>query len=511
MTIENKEPQNIEGPVNFIYLVGNAGDNIIRKVLLLGDIHNPETSCESRSTMQVADFLRYVAKQLKPTILDLFIESEFSTSTQEVELPFEEIKGRYLRNLKYELRDCLTRDKSYCDEAMRIHYIDTRRANRDIHSFGGIYTLLENILHKRNFDTVEEWGSIKWPKRKDIEKTVKYTFDTVRLSNTKLSTLHPAVKDKFMRIIYTPIFNNLAAFYSNESNKKTFKTIKNILQRISQHTTSLSRDEYNFIQDFTTDCIEVYSYVMDMYFVSRLLKRTTIRQGERIEVALHPEEAITRIIGYVGFFHSLQIRDMLINMDFQLVSSFDNGIEKIKKRTGRLPEEIKQCIPYTLISNTIDDFCNIKDEGEDEFTYTKIVSSTELRFFQLAARANITPNLISVQPIHKGQYELTMEKYPTTLLQYSDAGGDITPYKPKIAKLIDKLHNMDILHGDLHGDNIVINPITEEVRIIDFGRSYFIDEITPPILRQLSNFLDKKFTSIDQLLKFETTMYKRGI
>ena len=142
-----------------------------------------------------------------------------------------------------------------------------------------------------------------------------------------------------------------------------------------------------------------------------------------------------------------------------------------------------------------------------EDTYIKKIGSTELCFLEMAAKAGISPNIISVTKINRDNYRVVMEKYPTTILNYSDEGKDIVPYKRKIEDLVDRLHDLDIIHGDLHGDNIVINPETGEVRLIDFGGSYFYDEITPSILRQLSKFLDKKFKNVDELLDFEKNMY----
>lgn len=46
-----------------------------------------------------------------------------------------------------------------------------------------------------------------------------------------------------------------------------------------------------------------------------------------------------------------------------------------------------------------------------------------------------------------------------------------------IAKCLQKLHNLGIIHKDLKTDNIMINPDTLEVKLIDFGLSCRIEEI----------------------------------
>ena len=71
-----------------------------------------------------------------------------------------------------------------------------------------------------------------------------------------------------------------------------------------------------------------------------------------------------------------------------------------------------------------------------------------------------------------------MKKYPTTIGQYIDmlneerntfiTESDIGEIAVKIYSLIDTLHSMGILHGDLHAENIVFDPETKDVRIIDF-------------------------------------------
>lgn len=81
-----------------------------------------------------------------------------------------------------------------------------------------------------------------------------------------------------------------------------------------------------------------------------------------------------------------------------------------------------------------------------------------------------------------------------------------------IKLIISKMHQLGIIHGDLHSANIVVSADMDDVRIIDFGYSTYIksldDEYIPKYLKESSWFLGKDFSSLDELLRYEFTMYK---
>ncbi len=90
---------------------------------------------------------------------------------------------------------------------------------------------------------------------------------------------------------------------------------------------------------------------------------------------------------------------------------------------------------------------------------------------------------------------------------------DVKLYDKEIALQIQKLHNMGILHDDLHGNNIVINPENGDVKIIDFGNSYFFEEIDDDVINELNSFLEREepFNNLEDVLLFELGMYKRDL
>ena len=129
---------------------------------------------------------------------------------------------------------------------------------------------------------------------------------------------------------------------------------------------------------------------------------------------------------------------------------------------------------------------------------------------KLFSDLGIAPLILDVKPI--GSYfDLTMQKYPKTFSEYVDNGGDLEKYRQRIDHLINNIHQHGVIHGDLHSDNIVLNPETEEVKIIDYGRSRYFREVTPAVIQELNKFLEpnKPFESLNDIVKFERIMYLR--
>ena len=105
--------------------------------------------------------------------------------------------------------------------------------------------------------------------------------------------------------------------------------------------------------------------------------------------------------------------------------------------------------------------------------YTKIVSAKEMNFTKIASQANISPHLISVSDVGNNRYELKIEEYPYMLADMPNR----KIYESKIIDLVRKLHSYGIFHGDISEENIVIDPDTNDIRLIDFGLSQFISDI----------------------------------
>jgi len=135
--------------------------------------------------------------------------------------------------------------------------------------------------------------------------------------------------------------------------------------------------------------------------------------------------------------------------------------------------------------------------------YQKKISPKEFEILKIASDAEISPHLISWKNIARScsNYIIAeIELYPFTL-------GDIPInrrkiYVDSIKNKLMQLYNMGIFHGDIHEENIVINPDTQQVRLIDFGQSKFLNEITPDFLLRYDMYFDI-VNNIDDLLAME--------
>jgi tRNA A-37 threonylcarbamoyl transferase component Bud32 len=72
---------------------------------------------------------------------------------------------------------------------------------------------------------------------------------------------------------------------------------------------------------------------------------------------------------------------------------------------------------------------------------------------------------------------------------------------------INHLHSLNVYHGDLHTHNIVINPDTGDIRIIDFGESRLINELSDKDIKYFNKFLEptEPFTCPQDMLAYERT------
>jgi len=127
--------------------------------------------------------------------------------------------------------------------------------------------------------------------------------------------------------------------------------------------------------------------------------------------------------------------------------------------------------------------------------YSKVVSEKEFLFTLLASREEICPLVISWKR-QLNKYVIELEKYPSTLIKESN--WDI--YKDSAVALVEKLHLLGIFHSDITEENFVVNPETKVIKLIDFGLSCWIDEITE---EQLTNTYMTKANSVSELLTVE--------
>ena len=152
--------------------------------------------------------------------------------------------------------------------------------------------------------------------------------------------------------------------------------------------------------------------------------------------------------------------------------------------------------------------------------YRRTVTPTEAHIHRFLEREGIAPRILSERPIPRGGknariqkvgMELEMERYETTLTGIQEAGGDPRKFFPAVDALIDRLHALRVLHGDLHSDNIVVNPATGDVRLIDFDTTYAFEEIEDDMIPEMARFMHpdmEPVTSLAELLEREKRMYR---
>lgn len=144
----------------------------------------------------------------------------------------------------------------------------------------------------------------------------------------------------------------------------------------------------------------------------------------------------------------------------------------------------------------------------------KTVSNSIKKILDTIRDSNICPEF-TCEEIRNGTWKVTMKRYPMTVGQYIDEnnGKDFSILTTKIYTLIDKLHSKGVFHGDLHAENIVLDPITMDVRIIDFedGRTRMIDSIKKTDIKKIREFFDtEEVNTIDELIEYERNMWKYG-
>src|SRR3989338_4183770 len=133
--------------------------------------------------------------------------------------------------------------------------------------------------------------------------------------------------------------------------------------------------------------------------------------------------------------------------------------------------------------------------------YTKLISDSELKILKIASEHDISPKLISFQALKNNKFRSEIQLYPLTL-------DDIPlqerkQYINSIKDLVNQLHQLQIFHGDISEENIVVDPKTNKVRIIDFGLSKFFQDITPDYYNEENQVFFNESHLLEDLLQNE--------
>jgi len=95
------------------------------------------------------------------------------------------------------------------------------------------------------------------------------------------------------------------------------------------------------------------------------------------------------------------------------------------------------------------------------------VFKNELFFYLLGQqkRLSFIPKLVSYDC---SRLIICVENVGTTLEEYCNSGDELNTFLPKIKKIYDRFVKMGYYHNDLRYKNIIINPDTKHLYLIDF-------------------------------------------
>lgn len=132
----------------------------------------------------------------------------------------------------------------------------------------------------------------------------------------------------------------------------------------------------------------------------------------------------------------------------------------------------------------------------------KKISMNEYNFYKLLRGTGITPDIISIEPdlLEIPEYHSTLGdiliEVPLTPLGISDL------YE-RVRDLIQRLHQMGIVHGDLHNDNIVCSKDLKDVRLIDFEKSTFKQIVDDEYIEYYNSLFGTDAKTLDDVIEHE--------
>jgi serine/threonine protein kinase len=166
----------------------------------------------------------------------------------------------------------------------------------------------------------------------------------------------------------------------------------------------------------------------------------------------------------------------------------------------------------------------VKDAITKEEFYIKKLNSNEKKFYEHIYESDIAPEFSFFKDEKDDDY-IKMKSFGTTLAYYIDLNEFmniecLSHILIPLNKKIQKLHDLGIVHIDLHTKNILVDWVGDsnkmDVKIIDFDLSRFVDDLCDEDFDDFKTFLPKfdfeESTSlkekINYLLDYEYEMWK---
>jgi hypothetical protein len=384
-----KVPEYISGPVTYIYLEGELSSGITQKILLLGDYHNKYYGCDlNGADITLSDFFRFIASRLAPKSMDLFLEADFWEPESGV-FPVEE-QNSFLTELQTDFASCLGKNKSDCKEPFRIHNADVRDIMTHPYSLAKLYYFLISV-EEDNLEEMEYWLSLQpdWGNQVVIhtqeteeeekeeleeegkeeleeeetkeEEEEKWTnivielLDSYRLDTKRLKAIEDGLLVKVQRLLLTPLYNKLISFFQNTNNRNNYSRIVRKVKQNLNTQTSISPEIKSLAGNLAWQILTLSNNIMELYFITRMLKRVAYKIPPRPTLALRSGTIMTRIIGYFGYGHIFNIAQMLTKIGFNIIHEgrSQHDLNVIKDTT----KNFNQCLSYTSIQKAVDKFC----------------------------------------------------------------------------------------------------------------------------------------------------------
>lgn len=115
----------------------------------------------------------------------------------------------------------------------------------------------------------------------------------------------------------------------------------------------------------------------------------------------------------------------------------------------------------------------------------KICKIDEVNITKIASEAGISAEVISVDSIGDGLYRMGTKKYPHVLIDYPFC--EWKQFKLQVVNVLNTLHNLGIVHGDLSEENIVIGE-DGIAKLIDFGMSFYYKTMDVQLFNKMNDF-----------------------
>jgi len=135
------------------------------------------------------------------------------------------------------------------------------------------------------------------------------------------------------------------------------------------------------------------------------------------------------------------------------------------------------------------------------------ITQRELHCNQVASDYNVAPEVLQVEKNRVG-YTVCSRQYVTLVDMIGQPAFQASNYTSQAVALIDKLHNVcGMYHGDIHTGNFVVDLHHNKLYLVDFGKSWFINELNHSLIVDITwyipQFNNSNSATVPHLLAFE--------